>query len=140
MPGVAANLAAAFSLLAGLGVGEVAAMAVPSVLVLDDEETLRFVLQSVVQSLGCNALVAGTKAQALEHLARRPLSVALLDLILPDGSGVEVLEEIKRASPDTEVIILTGHASLETAIASVRAGAYDYIEKPFELDALSALV
>ena len=115
-------------------------MAKERILVVDDEETIRFVLKTLLSEMGHEVVAAGSVQEGLQQLSDEPLSAALLDLVLPDGSGITVLDGIKQASPDTEVIIMTSHASVETAIDAIRKGAYDYLHKPFELDEVSATV
>ncbi len=110
------------------------------ILVVDDEETLRFVLGSVLSDLGHEVSAAGSASEARSLIHGRSFSVALLDLVLPDGGGIELLDQIKSQTPDTEVIIMTSHASVQTAVDAIRKGAYDYLQKPFELDEVSATV
>jgi len=103
-----------------------------SVLVVDDESSVREVLSTVLAEKGCKVLAAVSAEEALELIDGVALSVALIDLKLHGMSGIELLMEIKRRSPSTEVIIMTSHASLETAIEAIRQDAYDYLQKPFE--------
>jgi signal transduction histidine kinase/DNA-binding response OmpR family regulator len=110
------------------------------VLVVDDEETIVFVLRSLVSNMGCDVTTTGSGTEVLELVERDRFSVVLLDIVLPGLNGIEVLDHIKQVSPDTEVIIMTSNASVETAIEAIRRGAYDYIHKPFELDEVSATV
>jgi signal transduction histidine kinase/DNA-binding response OmpR family regulator len=77
-------------------------------------------------------LAAGSAEQGQSLLATGPIDVALLDLVLPGQSGLELLRTIKRQHPDTEVVMMTSHASIDTAVQAMREGAYDYLHKPFE--------
>ena len=103
-----------------------------TILVVDDESSIREVLSAVLAEQGAKVLAAGTAEEGLELMDGATVSVALVDLKLPGMSGIDLLAEIKRRSPSTEVIIMTSYASLETAIEAIRREAYDYIQKPFE--------
>jgi signal transduction histidine kinase/DNA-binding response OmpR family regulator len=103
-----------------------------SILIVDDESSIREVLRSILQDAGCRTLDAGTAEEGLELMNDAAISVAMIDLKLPGMGGIDLLGEIKRRSPSTEVIIMTSYASLETAIEAIRREAYDYIQKPFE--------
>ena len=107
-------------------------MHVPRILVVDDEETILFVICRVLESHGYEVLAAGTAEKGLAHLATGPVDIALLDLVLPGQSGLDLLRTIKQQHPDTEVIMMTSHASIDTAVQAMREGAYDYLHKPFE--------
>jgi two-component system, NtrC family, response regulator AtoC len=110
------------------------------VLVVDDEEKLRRVLDRELAAMGYRARQAGDAEEALALLESEDISVVLLDLKMPKRGGLEVLPEIKGRWPNVEVIILTGHGSIETAISALRAGAYDYLQKPCHLDELELVV
>ncbi|MGB7629442.1 MAG: response regulator, partial [Candidatus Deferrimicrobium sp.] len=103
-----------------------------TILIVDDESSIREVLSSLLQDAGCRTLAAGTAEEGLELMNNSAIAVAMIDLKLPEMSGIDLLVEIKRRSPSTEVIIMTSYASLETAIEAIRREAYDYIQKPFE--------
>ncbi|HYM82453.1 MAG TPA: ATP-binding protein [Candidatus Limnocylindria bacterium] len=109
-------------------------MAAERIMVVEDEATIRYVLTNLMTGMGFSVTGAGTGREAMELVASGSFSAALLDIVLPDMSGLDILERIKNDSPDTEVLIMTSHASVETAIAAIRRGAYDYFHKPFELD------
>ena len=103
------------------------------ILVVDDEATLRFVLNGVLETGGHDRIVLAESAEeGLQRVKENEVAVALVDIVLPGMSGLELLPEVKAVSPDTEVVIMTSHASLETAVRAIRTGAYDYIQKPFE--------
>ncbi|MBE0606905.1 MAG: response regulator [Deltaproteobacteria bacterium] len=103
-----------------------------TILIVDDESSIREVLSSLLQEAGCRTLEAETAEEGLELMSAADISVAMIDLKLPGMSGIDLLAEIKRRSPSTEVIIMTSYASLETAIEAIRREAYGYIQKPFE--------
>jgi len=108
------------------------------VLVVEDEASLRLVLESLLKEMGCEVTCAASGEEALPILEARSFSIALLDIVLPGMSGLEVLRRIKEKAPDTEVIMMTSHASIETAIDAIRKGAYDYLHKPFEFEEVLA--
>jgi CheY-like chemotaxis protein len=103
-----------------------------SILIVDDESSIRAVLSSLLLDAGYRTLAAGTAEEGLELMNDAAISVAMIDHKLPGMSGIDLLAEIKRRSPSTEVIIMTSNASLETVIEAIRRDAYDYIQKPFE--------
>ena len=109
-------------------------------LLVDDDEAFRKVLARELSRLGHDVATAGSGDEALRGVAEREPEVVLLDLRLPDRDGLEVLEAIHAASPGTDVIMLTGHGSIDTAIQSVRMGAFDYVAKPCPLDELEVRI
>src|SRR3990172_12366264 len=100
------------------------------VLVIEDERAARQVLAEAVGSAGYSGDTAADFAEATAKLARDGVDVALCDIQLPDGDGIELLRQCRATKPDTSFIMLTAFASLETAIQALRAGAFDYIIKP----------
>src|SRR5881409_1653514 len=102
------------------------------VLVVDDEETIRCILVAVLQESGCETRAAASAEEALSLLPDFLPDVALLDIVLPGKSGLDLLDDIKKISPDTEVVMITSHASAESALRATREGAYAYLRKPFE--------
>jgi DNA-binding NtrC family response regulator len=107
-----------------------------SLLLVDDDETFRLVMGSELERLGFTVLTAGSGYQALGQMEEHQPDVVLLDLQLPDMNGLDVLNEAGEKSPESEVIMLTGHGTIDTAIEAIRAGAFDYISKPCPLDEL----
>jgi DNA-binding NtrC family response regulator len=103
------------------------------VLIVDDDEALRESLERYFRRAGAHVTAAASVAQAVSLAGRARQDVGLLDLNLPDGSGIELMERLKEAQPELEVIMLTGHGSIETAIQAMKKGAYDYLTKPFHL-------
>ncbi|MCU0861034.1 MAG: response regulator [Methanomassiliicoccales archaeon] len=106
------------------------------VLIVDDEAGIRNVLTSLLKERGFETSTAGTGAEALKMLGSEFYNVIVLDIILPDMTGTQLLDKIERTSSDSEVVLITGHASLDTAIQAVRKKSYDYIQKPFKLGQL----
>src|SRR5262245_32764814 len=111
-----------------------------SILVVDDSPPLRDMLGRALSSEGYRVATAGSGSEALSRLATQPFDVILADIVMPDVSGLEVLERSRLLCPRAAVILMTGYATLDTAIAALRRGACDYLEKPFGLDVLSVRV
>lgn len=105
----------------------------PSILIVDDDEAICEVLATYLRPLGYHLRVAHTGNSALAALREESPDVALLDLRLTDMSGQEIHRQIRERHLDTEVIIVTGFASLDSAIDAIKSGAFDYIVKPFKL-------
>lgn len=105
-------------------------------MIVDDDPNLRKTLADILGVKGYATAVAGTGAEAIEAAERQEYSLALIDLRLPDMPGLEVMTRIKAISPLMEAIILTGHASLDTAIEATRHGAFSYLVKPYQMDDL----
>ncbi len=101
------------------------------ILIVDDETIIRESLRDWLADAGHNVLTADNGTQALEIITREKPAIAIADLVMPGMDGIELLKMAKEVSPGTEVIIITAYGSIPTAISAVRAGAYDYIEKPF---------
>ena len=101
------------------------------ILVVDDEGSVRQMLKKLLGEEGCEVRVAQSAEAGLAMLKRFDPAVAIVDIVLPGMDGLEFLSQIKQASPDTEVLIITGHTSAERAFKAIRQGAYDYLEKPF---------
>lgn len=106
------------------------------ILVVDDDPNLRKTLSDILKIKGYDTAVAATGAEAVAAAGQGTFSLALIDLMLPDMPGLEVMARIKAISPLTEAIILTGHASMDTAIEATRQGAYSYLLKPYQMDEL----
>ena len=102
------------------------------ILVVDDEETIRHILVNVLEENHCEVREAGTAEEGLAMVPDFKPDVAMLDIVLPGMNGLDLLAEIKKISPDTEVVMMTSHSSAETALRAIREGAYTYLQKPFE--------
>jgi len=102
------------------------------ILVIDDEPLLRRSMEIVLQHGGYQVMSAGNGKDAIEHLNSSAFDLAFLDLKMPDISGLELLPEIHRCNPEMPVLILTAHATLESAMEAVRNGARDYLIKPID--------
>ncbi len=107
-----------------------------NLLIVDDERSMRESCREVAQSLGFNTQVADSPEHAYHALDTCPVDVVLLDLRLPGTSGLEVLRELKRRRPEALAIVMTGFATVQSAVQAMKLGAYDYITKPFNFDEL----
>jgi diguanylate cyclase (GGDEF)-like protein len=111
------------------------------ILVVDDETTVRSVLNQVLREDGYDVTEAESGSRALEILQHESFDLIITDIKMPGITGLELLKKVKQAQPDTQVIIITSYASLDTSLTALRHGAYDYLFKPFEdLDLISAAV
>lgn len=102
------------------------------ILVVDDEISIQGILTEVLEEDGYEVDAAGSGEEALEIFEKDKYSLVITDIRMPGMTGIQLLQEIKKISPETQVIIITSHASMETAVKALRYGAYDYFIKPFE--------
>src|SRR5438067_1714298 len=109
-------------------------------LVVDDHQSIRKLCATVGNSLGFDCTEAHNAEAALAQLAALSPDLVLADLMMANMSGLDFLKEIKRTSPHTEIAIMTGHGSIETAVKAMRLGAYDYITKPFRIEEFKLLL
>ncbi len=110
------------------------------ILVVDDEASVAQVVKYLLEEDGYDAATVATLAQAQKALAASTFDLVVTDLQLPDGSGLDVLKLVKDADADVPVLVITGHASISTAVEAMKSGALDYVEKPFDNDRLKGLV
>ena len=97
------------------------------ILIVDDDRLTAEALRSNLQLDGYHADVATSASQAISFLAKTACSVVITDLRMPETSGVELCDDIRRLHPDTEVILLTAYGTIENAVDAVKRGAYDYL-------------
>jgi DNA-binding NtrC family response regulator len=109
----------------------------PKILVVDDEERFRLTLAKLLKVRGLDVTTLGSGQEALEALRHDPFDVIVLDVRMPGMNGIETLAEIKKINPLVEVIILTGHASVDAAVDIMKLGGYDYLLKPCSLEELT---
>jgi len=105
-----------------------------SLLLLDDDAPLRTRLGRALETRGFEATLVASIAEALAAVKASPPAFAVLDMRLEDGNGLQVVEAIHSARPDSRVIMLTGYGAISTAVAAVKAGAVDYLPKPADAD------
>lgn len=105
-----------------------------NILIVDDEEVVRLSHLRSLEYSGCNTRAAEDGRAAIQVMEENPADVILLDLRMPDLDGMDVLKTIKQRWPDSEVVVITGYPSVESAKQAVRLGAFDYLAKPVEPD------
>lgn len=111
------------------------------VLILDDESTLRTALFRLLDRKGHQVVTAQRLDEARNFMTpEKPFDVAIIDMNLPDGNGLDFISEIKKTSPNTQVIVLTGFASIDTAIQATQKGAFHFLTKPFNVEELMSLL
>jgi CheY-like chemotaxis protein len=109
--------------------------------IAEDEDDLREALGKSLSQEGREILLFADGKELLQHLKRDPaFDIIIADLLMPEVDGLQVLQKSKECNPEGIVIIMTGYASLDTAIRAIRGGAYDYIRKPFKLDEIEVIV
>ena len=113
-----------------------------NILIVDDEADIRALISDVLRDEGFQTRQAGNAEQALREVRSRAPSVVLLDIWLEGSSldGIDLLKAIKELRPQTQVIMISGHGTIETAVRAIKLGAYEFVEKPFETDRLLLLV
>ncbi|MCK6470673.1 MAG: sigma-54 dependent transcriptional regulator [Planctomycetes bacterium] len=109
-----------------------------TVLLIEDHETTRVTLSGIVEGEGCRVTSVASAGAAREKLREEEFDLVITDLRLPDGDGMALLEEAKRLSPGTPVILVTGHGSEETAVQAMKKGAFNYLAKPIDLHRMRA--
>jgi DNA-binding NtrC family response regulator len=112
----------------------------PAILVVDDDEVMRQTLSDVLKKRGYAVSTADTGAQALSAVKDQLFDLILLDIRLPDMDGLDVLKSIKEVESDLMVIVMTAYSDVQNAVMAMKTGAYDYIDKPFELEELKILI
>ncbi len=105
-------------------------------LLVDDEDDFRTTLASRLKRRKIDVIDVGSGSEAIELVKQEAFDVAVVDVKMPVMDGVETLNQIKKISPFIEVIMLTGHASVEAGIEAMKLGAYDYVMKPCDIDEL----
>jgi two-component system response regulator HydG len=111
-----------------------------NLLIVDDERSIREACREVAQSLGFSSFVADSAEHAYRFLEAQAVDAILLDLRLPGVGGLEALRRIKERRPEAVVIVVTGYATVQSAVQAMKNGAYDYVTKPFSLDELKMLL
>jgi len=113
---------------------------VERILIVDDEEGLRRLLVRVLAKSGHEALAVASGAEALRQVAAEPFDLVITDIKMPEMDGLELLRQLKAFDPALPVIVMTAYGTVESAVEALRAGAYDYLAKPFEIDELKLTV
>ena len=112
----------------------------PRILCIDDDETVLTMLRAVLELEGYEVRIAKRTSLGLELLRTEPPDLVLTDLRIDELDGMDMLKAVKAIDPEIVVIMLTGYASLQTAIQAMRAGAYDYLLKPVDVDELTLTI
>ncbi len=111
-----------------------------AVLIVDDEPDIRELLEITVGRMGLETTAAASVTEAKEKLQQRDYSLCLTDMKLPDGNGMEVIQHIQRHAPHVPVAMITAFSSIDTAIDALKAGAFDFLTKPIDLERLRTLI
>jgi DNA-binding NtrC family response regulator len=112
----------------------------PSILIVDDDGVMQETLSAVLKKRGYETFSVGSGNEALSTIKKNVIDLILLDMRLPDIDGLEVLKKIKEFDTEILVIMMTAFSDVQTAVSAMKSGAYDYINKPFELDELKLLI
>ena len=111
-----------------------------TILIVDDEKEIRNSLSGVLQDEGYDTLTASGGEDALRVVREDAVEVVLLDVALPDIDGMEMIRRVKENRPETEVIVITGYATVDSAIEAMKLGIFDYLPKPFTEDEVKSVV
>src|SRR5919197_1336578 len=111
-----------------------------TILVVDDEEIMREILETLLTREGYDVRVAASGAEGLEMARSTPFDAAIVDIMMPGINGIETLDELKRIDEDLAVMIITAYGSIESAISAMQAGGFDYITKPFKNEEVLVVV
>ncbi len=111
-----------------------------TILVVDDEVAIRRALEKFLKGDGYEVLAANDGEEALKYFDDNHVDLALVDLVMPKMNGIELIKKIKELSPETVAIVLTGFGTITSAVEAMKAGAYHYLTKPFELDDIESLI
>ena len=110
------------------------------VLIIDDDSGMRSTLSDILEQAGYNTVDFGSGGQALDWVTTNQFDVAIVDMILPDMSGMAILKQLQLINPESAVVMMTGYASVETAIEALNEGAYAYLTKPFNVVELKIVI
>ncbi len=111
-----------------------------SLLIVDDEERFLSTTRKLLEKKGIHTFTANSGSAGYEVLESNPVDVVVLDVKMPGMSGMGVLKRIRKDFPEVEVIMLTGHATVQTAVGGIKYGAFDYLMKPCDIDVLEAKI
>ncbi|HEU4685671.1 MAG TPA: sigma-54 dependent transcriptional regulator [Nitrospira sp.] len=111
-----------------------------SILLVDDEPLMRLSMVDALEAVGYEVRAAASGTEGIEAVRQRPFDLVITDLRLPGADGLAVLKAAKDRTPETEVVVITAHGSVETAVGAMKFGAFDYITKPFQMDELLLIV
>src|ERR1700754_1968930 len=110
------------------------------ILIVDDERSITEALEIILSGQGYKVTTASRVSRAVKFLQEQAFDIVFTDLRLPDASGLEFLTQMKESRPETEVVLMTAHGSMDVAIQAIKKGAYYYLEKPFTPDQVVMLI
>ena len=110
------------------------------ILLVDDEPLIRLSMVDALEAIGYDIEAAASGTEGLAAIRQRPFDLVITDLRLPGADGLTVLTAAKEQSPPPEVVMITAHGSVETAVGAMKLGAFDYVTKPFQMDELLLIV
>ncbi|MEO0486648.1 MAG: sigma-54 dependent transcriptional regulator [Pseudomonadota bacterium] len=112
------------------------------ILIVDDEKDIRELISDILEDEGFTTRLAANSDEAMAQITSEPPALLILDIWLKDSrmDGIDILKAVKRDNPDVPVVIISGHGNIEIAVAAIRQGAYDFIEKPFNIDQLLVVI
>ena len=112
------------------------------ILIVDDERDIRELISDILKDEGFSTRLAGNSDDAMAEITSEPPALMILDIWLKDSQmdGIDILKTVKRDNPDVPVVIISGHGNIEIAVAAIKQGAYDFIEKPFNIDQLLVVI
>ncbi len=112
------------------------------ILIVDDERDIRELIGDILEDEGYTTRLAGNSSEAMAEINAEPPALLILDIWLKDSKmdGIDILKTVKRDNPDIPVVIISGHGNIEIAVAAIKQGAYDFIEKPFNIDQLLVVI
>ena len=112
------------------------------ILIVDDERDIRERISEILIDEGYTTRLAGTSEDAMREITSQPPGLLILDIWLKDSDmdGIEILKKVKSDYPEVPVVIISGHGNIEIAVAAIKQGAYDFIEKPFNIDQLLVVI
>ncbi|MFY4727545.1 response regulator, partial [Nitrospira sp. BLG_2] len=112
-----------------------------TILLVDDEPLMRLSMMDALEAVGCDVLAVPTGTDGIEAIrGEKTFDLVITDLRLPGADGLTVLRTAKGKEPQTEVLVITAHGSVDTAVEAMKLGAFDYITKPFQMDELLLIV
>jgi two-component system nitrogen regulation response regulator NtrX len=117
-------------------------MTMSDILIIDDERDIRELISDILEDEGYTTRKAGTSDECMAEIEAEPPALMILDIWLKDSAmdGIDILKSVKRSHPEIPIIIISGHGNIEIAVAAIKQGAYDFIEKPFNIDQLMVVV
>ena len=112
------------------------------ILIVDDERDIRELISEILIDEGYTTRLAGTSEAAMGEITSQPPGLLILDIWLKDSDmdGIDILKKVKSDYPEVPVVIISGHGNIEIAVAAIKQGAYDFIEKPFNIDQLLVVI